>query len=307
MGHLLAVRNHASCGALQSCAITPNREVVCWSASTSTRLPLTDVTQLVAGDEFHCALDSKGAASCWGLNACAEGSTPLQPEPIRPDAVLPAHAGAAKTMLADGWTVCLSPAKGPTLCHQPRFPRETPTKMPTGIRAITGGGCGLLANGLVRCDLGSPGNGHPRYGLVVFPGVYRDVAEGGFNPGYYGVQHCVIDPAGGVSCCKDLRNCKGRIFERRKLPRPAVDLVGTPMYVAARLDNGNVYAWKSTIRMSRVPFAHDPSGLVSALPNTIEIAGGGGVLCARLEAGVVKCIGGDFGEGQAAIVHVEAR
>lgn len=59
-GGWLAVRDSEYCTKLLSCAITPQRTVLCWSPNLSKQLPVTNITQLVAGDRFHCALDAKG-------------------------------------------------------------------------------------------------------------------------------------------------------------------------------------------------------------------------------------------------------
>jgi len=283
-----------------SCAITPQRTVVCWSPDLSKQLPLSDITQLVAGDRFHCALDAKGKVSCWDSNGCKGEAERDAIKKIQ-------HGlGPLKAIFAAGHTLCSSPAKGRSQCSRPYFsPNEPPRTAPATIRAVTDA-CILSGHGHVRCDLGSPGGGLPRVGLVVFRGVFRDLVEGGFNPGYYGVQHCAIDTAGAVVCCKDLVKCKNQVFERKKFPSPAVQLVGANSFVATRLENGDVYAWTSTPRIARVPFDLEPSGKVTALSETLEIAGGGHVLCARLQDGQVACIGGEFGKKLASLVRVPA-
>lgn len=298
---LLAVRDGARCKSIGNCALTPQGKVVCFSNASAHWMTLSDVVQIDASQDFHCALDKQGKVSCWGGDECQKDGPALDAQPF-------VHKlGPIAKVLASGWKICLEPRKGRGECQEPKYvEHEPPTSVARGLRAITGGGCMLLATGIVRCDFGIPREGHPRVGLVVFPGVFRDLAEGGFNPGYYGVQHCAIDQAGAVACCKTLLDCKKHVFERKTFPSPATELVGANGYVATRLENGDVYAWKSTIRRSHVPFAHEPTGHVSAFGKTLEIAGGGSVLCARLEDGKVACIGGEFGKEAAAIVKVPA-
>ncbi len=182
--------------------------------------------------------------SCWDSNGCKGEAERDAIKKIQ-------HGlGPLKAIFAAGHTLCSSPAKGRSQCSRPYFsPNEPPRTAPATIRAVTDA-CILSGHGHVRCDLGSPGGGLPRVGLVVFRGVFRDLVEGGFNPGYYGVQHCAIDTAGAVVCCKDLVKCKNQVFERKKFPSPAVQLVGANSFVATRLENGDVYAWTSTPRIA---------------------------------------------------------
>ena len=295
--HRLALQDSPSCKELGSCALTTQGTVVCWSSEVpiAKPLPLANITQLVAGDSFHCALDAKGEVFCWGEDDCRRVVEGAAPQEVGRD------LGPVTRILAAGFTLCLV-GKGSTQCRDFVHPQEPSRSVAREVDAVTNS-CMLFRQGTLRCDLGSPREGWARIGPVVFPGVFRAVVEGGFNPGYYGPQHCAIDTVGGVACCKSLTDCRDRRFERKSFPHPAVELVGANTYVGARLRNGDVHGWTSTIQVADVPFAVDPSGRVVALSNTAEIAGGGDVLCARLEDGHVACIGGEYGAEQASLVQ----
>lgn len=137
---LLAVGRDFACAALPE----PNGTVQCWGAGAAAEPPsLSNVVELVAGDDHACALYEKGAVSCWGNPAHAP-----------PDSL------AAKQLAASGAMTCAITMDDALRCWGPRAVvppadlRATNLAVSSALADALMGprfGCAVTLTGDVRC------------------------------------------------------------------------------------------------------------------------------------------------------------
>lgn len=137
---LLAVGRDFACGALPE----PAGAVQCWGGGAAAEPPsLSDVVELVAGDDHACARSQQGTVSCWG-----------NPAHAAPDALV------AKQLAASGAMTCAITMDDALRCWGPRAvvpPAELRASSLAVSSALTDPmlgprfGCAVTLTGDVRC------------------------------------------------------------------------------------------------------------------------------------------------------------
>lgn len=276
-----------SAGLQQTCALDAAGVVSCWGRNLDgelgngeiedSRLPrpvagLPDnVVDLVAGQDFHCALDALGGIWCWGRNGTGQ--------------------------LGDGSTA-------------DRFTPAPVTGLgapATGLAAGAGHACALLAGGQIACwgfnlfgqlGTGSTTSSPVPVAVAGLPGPMRAVAAG--------LSHtCAISAVDGAWCWGE--NVAGQLGddsdETRLQPvavvslgSGVVDLATGYNHSCAVRSNGTVWCWGANATgqlgdasqlLRRVPVQ------VSGLTAAVQVSGGLLHTCARRDNGQAVCWGGN--------------
>ena len=163
-----------SAGGYHTCGLRPDESILCWGAVDPP--PVGAQTSLVAGGDWHCALDGTGAPSCWG-----DGPAAIFEVPAGPFTAL---------ALGDTHGCGLRPG-GQVACWGLNSAGEA---SPPEVRfaAIAAGPaltCGIeLEGGALRC-FGANDNGRAEPPMGVFTALDLGTEHG-----------CALDAVGGVSC-----------------------------------------------------------------------------------------------------------
>jgi alpha-tubulin suppressor-like RCC1 family protein len=276
-----------SVGSQQTCALDDAGVVRCWGRNLDgelgngeiedSRLPRAvaglpdNVVDLVAGMDFHCALDALGGIWCWGRNGSGQ--------------------------LGDGSTA-------------DRFTPAPVTGLgapATGLAAGTGHACALFASGQMACwgfnlfgqlGTGSTTSSPVPAAVTGLPGPMRAVAAGLYHT-------CAISAADGAWCWGE--NVDGQLGddsdEMRLQPVAVVslgtgvaDLAAGDLHSCAVRSNGQVWCWgrntsgqlgdASQVRR-QVPVQ------VSGLNAAVQVSAGTQHTCARRDNGQAVCWGGN--------------
>ena len=286
-----------------------------------------DPSAIVAGASHSCALDSRGASSCWGANGVGQlgdGTTATRRAPVRMlERVRAIAAGGAHgcALCADGQLLCWgedsqgqlgdgSPGP-PTLAPSPAFAID-------GVVALAAGGfhsCALRAGGDVRCwganTAGQLGDGtfEARVGAVEVVGLRDAVAiEAGVS------SSCALRVGGAVVCWGgDARGQLGDGTDSRSSAQP-VGVLGLSDVTAITLraahacalrSDGEVWCWGGGTRGELGDGAElDRAAPVrSALSPAVAFGSGLAHTCAVARDRTVRCVGandtGQLGDASA--------
>ena len=226
-----------SAGGSHTCALVSSGRVHCWGWGDSDRLGyggnttsrtvpgqaipgLTDVIQIVAGNDFTCSLQSSGGAHCWGEGSSGQLGYGNTSNRDSPGEAIPNLNGVRQISLGDDHTCALTEG-GSVHCwgwgnsgrlgYGNDTDRSTPGEaIPdlSNVRRISAGGshtCALTGSGNVHC-WGVGLNGRLGYGN----GSTR-LSPGETIPGLSGVRQisagnahtCVVVESGRAHCWGD--------------------------------------------------------------------------------------------------------
>ena len=309
-------------GTAHTCALNGNGEVLCWGFGRSGQLghgqaedtnypvpvidgangstPLTEITQISAGDGHTCALQSNGGVLCWGFGRSGQLGHGQAEDTNYPAPVV------------DGAN------------------SSTPLTEITQISVGATYTCALQSNGGVLCwgfgFFGQLGNGktdntnHPIHVMDGDQPLYNilQISSGGNHT-------CARTLSGGVKCWGfgELGQLGQGKKENQSLPVTVVKEGSTPLTGVIQIASGNshtcalklnreVSCWglgqngqlgygEIDIMLYPVPVL-DGGGPYLPLKNVVHIAVGGSHTCSLQSSGGVKCWGfgkwGQLGQGQ---------
>ncbi len=336
-------------GGVHTCVITTKGGLKCWGGNFNGQLGNGTTTQwapwgqptpvdvigldsgvsaIAAGQDYTCALTSRGGVKCWGQNVYGElgrGSTSDGTSELTPGDVLGLNTGVTAIAAGRGHSCALT-TSGAVKCWgwnangqlgngTTDWSSNVPTDvvgLTSGVRAITPGGrhtCALMNSGTVKCwgenDEGQLGDGHSgdsRNTPVDVSGLTDVVAISA------GDKHtCALTSSAMVKCWG--ANQYGQLGDgtttRRLIPVNVMGLnnVSTVAAGAAHscaLINGGLKCWGNNYTgqlgngtASGTNPNPSPTDVIGLSSGVDAVASGYGHTCALLK-GHVKCWGNNF-------------
>jgi len=295
--------------------------------------PITNLSQLAAGEQFTCALTTTGGVKCWGENNSGEvgdGSGTMRTIPTDVTGLASGVAGIvaglnhACALTTGGGVKCWGRNDGGQLGDGTTTNRPAPvdvTGLASGVAAIAAGryhSCAVTTGGGVKCwgfnANGQLGDGSTAQSLA--PVDVSGLATGVAAIDAGNLHTCALTTAGGLKCWG--ANGSGRLGDGTTTERHApADVAGLASGVAAVVageshtcaltTGGGLKCWgySGNGRIGDYSFTdqHAPADVMGLGSGVTAVAAGLGHTCAITTGGAMKCWGynglGQVGDGVA--------